>query len=191
MGTGSQSLWNSADDGIHDPARRPSSAQAPTTRYRGVELVGRFGSFLRWMVSYTKDATASTRAATNSSLDGTWTRIGRMRSPVLPQIQRQRRLRARSGYPGRMSEGKRRKQLRTSPGREAEDFPHPDAARATAALQAVPGIDTLVAKIMEYGFERMYYLENTASNVRVTPRMFERLHKSLGWGCKILGIDEP
>src|SRR5204863_422935 len=24
-----------------------------------------------------------------------------------------------------------------------------------------------------------------------TPRMFERLHKALGWGCKILGVDEP
>jgi Zn-dependent protease with chaperone function len=45
--------------------------------------------------------------------------------------------------------------------------------------------------VLEYGFERVYYLENVASNVRVTPRMFERLHRALGWGCKILGIEEP
>lgn len=90
-----------------------------------------------------------------------------------------------------MSDGKRRKQLKTFPGLLAEDFQHPDDIVATSALQAVPGLDTLVSKVMEYGFERVYYLENTASNVRVTPRMFGRLHRALGWGCKILGVDEP
>jgi Zn-dependent protease with chaperone function len=90
-----------------------------------------------------------------------------------------------------MSEGIRRKQLRTFPGLKAEDFQHPDDVAATSALKSVPGMDTLVSKVMEYGFERVYYLENVASNVRVTPRMFERLHRSLGWGCKILGVDEP
>jgi Zn-dependent protease with chaperone function len=90
-----------------------------------------------------------------------------------------------------MAEGTRRKQLRTFPGLEAEDFQHPDDLVATSALQAIPGLDTLVAKVLEYGFERVYYLENVASNVRVTPRMFARLHRALGWGCKILGVDEP
>ena len=44
---------------------------------------------------------------------------------------------------------------------------------------------------MEYGLEKIYYLENTADNVRVTPRMFPRLHRYLGWGCRILDVDEP
>lgn len=90
-----------------------------------------------------------------------------------------------------MADSTRRKQLRTFPGLRAEDFQHPDDLTATSALQAIPGLDTLVAKVLEYGFERVYYLENVASNVRVTPRMFERLHKALGWGCKILGVEEP
>jgi Zn-dependent protease with chaperone function len=90
-----------------------------------------------------------------------------------------------------MAEGTRRKQLRTFPGLQAEDFQHPDDLTATSALQAIPGLDTLMAKVLEYGFERVYYLENVASNVRVTPRMFERLHRALGWGCKILGVEEP
>jgi Zn-dependent protease with chaperone function len=90
-----------------------------------------------------------------------------------------------------MGEGTRRKQLRTFPGLQAEDFQHPDDRTATSALQAIPGLDTLVAKVLEYGFERLYYLENVASNVRVTPRMFQRLHRALGWGCKILDVDEP
>jgi Zn-dependent protease with chaperone function len=90
-----------------------------------------------------------------------------------------------------MAEGTRRKQLRTFPGLQAEDFQHPDDLSATSALQSIPGLDSLVAKVLEYGFERVYYLENLASNVRVTPRMFERLYRALGWGCKILGVEEP
>jgi Zn-dependent protease with chaperone function len=90
-----------------------------------------------------------------------------------------------------MAEGTRRKQLRTFPGLTADDFQHPDDVTATAALRGIPGLDVLVSKVMEYGFERFYYLENVASNVRVSPRMFERLHRALGWGCKILGVDEP
>lgn len=90
-----------------------------------------------------------------------------------------------------MAESTRRKQLRTFPGLEARDFQHPDDLTATSALQAIPGLDTLVARVLEYGFERVQYLENLASNVRVTPRMFGRLHRALTWGCKILGVDEP
>jgi Zn-dependent protease with chaperone function len=89
-----------------------------------------------------------------------------------------------------MADPKRRR-LRTFPGLQAADFQHPDDVAATETLRSVPGLDTVMSKLMEYGFERIYYLENTASNVRVTKKMFARLHRSLQWGCKILGIDEP
>jgi Zn-dependent protease with chaperone function len=89
-----------------------------------------------------------------------------------------------------MSETKK-KRLRTFANLEAKDFQHPWDANATAALKSVPGIDLVVAKIMEYGLERIFYLNNTASNVRVTERQFPRLYRSLGWGCKILNIEEP
>jgi Zn-dependent protease with chaperone function len=85
----------------------------------------------------------------------------------------------------------RRRQLRTFPGLEVDDFQHPDDATATAALKAVPGLDLVVAKVLEYGVERVSYLDNIASNVRVTPRMFGRLHRSLEWACKILSIEVP
>jgi Zn-dependent protease with chaperone function len=88
-------------------------------------------------------------------------------------------------------ETKRRKQLRTFPGLDASEFQHEQDRAATEALRAIPGLDTLVAKVMEHGFERMYYLQNIADNVRVTPKMFPRLHRTLGWGCKILDLDEP
>jgi Zn-dependent protease with chaperone function len=89
-----------------------------------------------------------------------------------------------------MSETKK-KRLRTFANLEAKDFQHPWDANATEALKSVPGIDLVISKIMEYGLERIFYLNNTASNVRVTERQFPRLYRSLGWGCKILNIEEP
>jgi len=89
------------------------------------------------------------------------------------------------------NETKKRKQLKTFPGLTAAEFQHPHDAAATEALRSVPGLDLLVAKVLEYGLERLYYLENIADNVRVTPRMLPRLHRYLGWGCRILDVDEP
>lgn len=89
-----------------------------------------------------------------------------------------------------MAETKRRK-LRTFPGITADQFQHPSDVAATESLKAVPGLDRAIAKILEYGLERLYYLENTASNVRVTEKMFGRMHQSLQWACKILDVEEP
>ena len=85
----------------------------------------------------------------------------------------------------------KKKKLRTFANLEAKDFQHPWDASATETLKTVPGIDLVVSKIMEYGLERILYLDNTASNVRVTERQFPRLYRSLGWGCRILNIEEP
>jgi Zn-dependent protease with chaperone function len=90
-----------------------------------------------------------------------------------------------------MADNGRKKQLRTFTGLEAADFQHPHDAAATDALRAVPGLDLVVSKVMEYGLERVYYLENIADNVRVTARMLPRLHRYLGWGCRILDLPEP
>jgi len=85
----------------------------------------------------------------------------------------------------------RKRQLRTFPNLVAKDFQHPHDVAATEALKAVPGLDKVIAKIMEYSLERVFYLENIASSIRVTPRMFGRLYRSLGWGCQILDLEEP
>jgi Zn-dependent protease with chaperone function len=89
-----------------------------------------------------------------------------------------------------MADSKKRK-LQTFPNLKASDFQHPADVSATEALRSVPGLDTVVGKVMEYGFERLYYLDNVAGNVRVSPRQFGRLYKNLQWGCKILGVEEP
>src|SRR5215475_12473490 len=69
----------------------------------------------------------------------------------------------------KMNETKKKK-LRTFPGLEAKDFQHPWDASATEALKSVPGLNVVVAKIIEYKLEHLFYLHNTASNVRVTAR---------------------
>ncbi|HUJ57680.1 MAG TPA: M48 family metallopeptidase [Kofleriaceae bacterium] len=89
------------------------------------------------------------------------------------------------------ADGKKKRKLRALPGLSVEDLRHPSDRRATDALKKIPGIDKLFAKVLEIGLERLYYVENVASNLRVTPKMFGRLHRSLTWACKILDVPEP
>mgnify|MGYP002619654786 CR=1 FL=1 len=87
--------------------------------------------------------------------------------------------------------GATRRKLKTFKDLDPECFMHPWDVQATRALRKVPGFETLTKKVMEYGLERVFYLENVADNVRVTDKMFPRLHRYLLWGCKILGVPEP
>jgi Zn-dependent protease with chaperone function len=88
-------------------------------------------------------------------------------------------------------DGKKKRKLRALGGLSVEEFRHPSDQRATDALKKIPGIDKLFAKVLEVGVERIFYVENIASNLRVTPKMFPRLHRSLTWACKILDVPEP
>ena len=84
-----------------------------------------------------------------------------------------------------------RRKLKTFPDLDPALVMHPWDLSATRALGKVPGLEMLTKKVMEYGFERVFYLENTADNVRVGEKMFPRLHRLLRWSCKILGVEEP
>ncbi|HTR56120.1 MAG TPA: M48 family metallopeptidase [Kofleriaceae bacterium] len=88
-------------------------------------------------------------------------------------------------------DGKKKRKLRALTGLSVDEFRHPSDQRATDALRKIPGIDKLFAKVLEVGLERVYYVENIASNLRVTPKMFPRLHRSLTWATKILDVPEP
>lgn len=83
------------------------------------------------------------------------------------------------------------RKLKTFPDLDAALVMHPWDLSATRTLGKVPGLELLTRKVMEYGFERVFYLENTADNVRVSDKMFPRLHRLLKWSCKILGVEEP
>ncbi len=88
-------------------------------------------------------------------------------------------------------DGKKKRKLRALGGLSVDEFRHPSDQRATDALKKIPGLDKLLAKILEVGVERLFYVENVASNLRVTPKMFPRLHRNLTWACKILDVAEP
>ena len=60
-----------------------------------------------------------------------------------------------------MSETKKR-QLRTFPHLVARTFSIRTTSPLPQVLQAVPGLDKVIAKIMEYGLERVFYLEHIA-----------------------------
>jgi Zn-dependent protease with chaperone function len=85
----------------------------------------------------------------------------------------------------------KKRKLRPLTGLSIEEFRHPNDARATDTLKRIPGLDKALAKILEYGLERLYYVDNVASNLRVTPKMFGRLHRSLSWATRILDVPEP
>jgi Zn-dependent protease with chaperone function len=88
-------------------------------------------------------------------------------------------------------DGKKKRKLRALTGLSVDEFRHPSDQAATDALRKIPGIDKLFAKVLEIGLERVFYVDNIASNLRVTPKMFPRLHRSLTWACKILDVEEP
>jgi Zn-dependent protease with chaperone function len=94
-------------------------------------------------------------------------------------------------HDGNGDKGPKKRKLRTLSGLSVDEFRHPQDARATDALKRIPGLDKVLSKILEYGLERLYYVDNVASNLRVTPAMFGRLHRSLVWSCKILSVPEP
>ena len=61
-------------------------------------------------------------------------------------------------------EGKKKRKLRALTGLSVDEFRHPLDQRATDALKQVPGLDKVLAKILEVGFERLLYVDNIASN---------------------------
>ena len=76
-------------------------------------------------------------------------------------------------------------------GIEPVAFQHPLDRQATEQLKKVKGFDIFMGKFIEYGFERIIYVLNIASSVRVGPRQFPKLHGMLQTACAVLDVSEP
>ncbi|MDT3442386.1 M48 family metallopeptidase [Pseudofrankia sp. BMG5.37] len=76
-------------------------------------------------------------------------------------------------------------------GLDVDLFRHPLDRQATNNLKRVPGFDKAVARFIEWGVERIEYVEHTASGVRVGPRQLPRVHGLLREACAVLDIREP
>lgn len=71
------------------------------------------------------------------------------------------------------------------------DFVHPEDAAALDQLESIPGVKTLVKKIMAIGIETMQHGINMASSIRLSPIQLPEIYNHLPPICKKLGIDEP
>ncbi len=68
---------------------------------------------------------------------------------------------------------------------------HPLDRTATEQLKKLRGFDILMAKYLEFGFERINRVLNNASNVKVGPQQIPTLYNMLREGCAILDMPEP
>lgn len=70
-------------------------------------------------------------------------------------------------------------------------FIHPEDEAALKTLQTIPGVSYIFKKILEYGYEKMYYGENLASSIKLSPTQLPHIYRLLPPICEKLGIEEP
>ena len=77
------------------------------------------------------------------------------------------------------------------PGIDPASFQHPYDRQAIAQLATLRGFDMVTRKFLEYGFERLQYVLNIASAIRVNRRQMPALHAMLAESCAILDVPLP
>ncbi len=71
------------------------------------------------------------------------------------------------------------------------EYEHPDDQKALDALQTTRGIDTVVRKFHEYGIEKIFTIQITGSNIKVTPDSFPGLYATFEKALKVLNLTLP
>ena len=84
-----------------------------------------------------------------------------------------------------MSETVERRQLT---GLRPQAYEHPLDAQALNALQKTSGLETVVRKCNEWGFERLLRVQLTGSHLRVTADSVPEVHEKLVAACSILDL---
>lgn len=67
-------------------------------------------------------------------------------------------------------------------------FGHPLDVAALETLQAFKGLDFLCKKVLEYGLERIYHIENIGNRVEVGPSQLPELHQMMRTACTVLDL---
>lgn len=70
-------------------------------------------------------------------------------------------------------------------------FEHPADRQALEALRKVPGLDKLVRKMFEFGWEKIFRVQLLGSAVHITPKQCPRVYKLFKEACEILDVHEP
>lgn len=71
------------------------------------------------------------------------------------------------------------------------EFIHPEDEAALRQLESIPGLPTIVKKVLALGIETMQYGLNMASAIRLSETQFPELYRHLPPICQKLGIEEP
>lgn len=71
------------------------------------------------------------------------------------------------------------------------EFIHPEDEAALRQMKSIPGVTTLMKKILSIGAETQEYGINMASNIRLSETQMPELYKHLPPICQKLGIAEP
>lgn len=90
-----------------------------------------------------------------------------------------------------MPEQTRSQQRRRFPKISPSAFQHPMDLKALEAVKKAKGVDLLIRKVIEYGYERYLYINNIADTIKVTPLQAPMLHEMLVEACEILDVDVP
>src|SRR5262245_48663851 len=76
-------------------------------------------------------------------------------------------------------------------GLPASAFQHPLDRQATENLKKIKGFDWLVKKYIEFGIERIEYVNHIGGAVRVGPKQLSKYYAMLLECCSILDVPEP
>jgi Zn-dependent protease with chaperone function len=71
------------------------------------------------------------------------------------------------------------------------DYVHPLDKTALKALKAIPGVDSVLKKLLEWTGESAIRVAFMASAVKVTPKQCPDLYAKLEVACKTLGVEQP
>jgi Zn-dependent protease with chaperone function len=71
------------------------------------------------------------------------------------------------------------------------DYIHPLDRQAMKVLKAIPGVDSVLKKLLEWTGESAIRVMFMASAVKVTPKQCPDLYAKLEIACKTLGVEQP
>ncbi len=74
---------------------------------------------------------------------------------------------------------------------DKNDYVHPLDKKALAALKAIPGVDSILKKLLAWTGESAIRVSFMASAVKVTPKQCPDLYAKLQIACTTLGVDMP
>src|SRR3954462_11447733 len=77
---------------------------------------------------------------------------------------------------------------RTLTGLRPQTYEHPADTKALDALQQTRGLETLIRKCNEWGFERMLRVQLTGSHLRVTADSCPLVHDQVRAACDVLDV---